>query len=649
MTGISGLAYIAFSKVAGTFDTYSDRVLLAGIAQEVDRGFLALRGFVREFAVTGEDVNVASARTATAALQANLAQALKVVKHPERRREIEGMSRQLESYGQEFENVVEHKHEQAALIKETLDPVGLSLSDELQRLQSAGAMALNSNAESFAGEGFKLVMLLRLNASQVFSRQTQAAAEATAKAFTELDRVMAMLDAATDGNDLRPGYEHLTALGSRYRQGYVKAAELGRALDSLINVKMEKMAESIYAQAEAIKRSEMAEENRLGHDAVGLIGRTTTFILSLAAGGLVLGAVLALLIGRAVSRPISAMTVAMRKLASGNIEVVLPGLGRKDEVGEMASAVETFKIVAAEQARQAAEAKLEQDRLAAAQRKADMHKLADSFEAAVGEIVETVASSSTELEATARTLTHTANHTQNLSTAVASASEEAAANVHSVASAADQLTSSVTEISSQVQESSRIASEAVRQAQQTDARINELSQTAGRIGDVVKLITAVAEQTNLLALNATIEAARAGDAGRGFAVVAQEVKMLAGQTAKATSEISTQIAGMQAATQVSVTAIKEIGSTIGRISEIATAIASAVEEQGAATQEISRNVQQAAKGAGEVASNIVEVSRGAGETGSASSQVLSSAQALSTQGNRLKAELGKFLGNIRTA
>ncbi len=186
-------------------------------------------------------------------------------------------------------------------------------------------------------------------------------------------------------------------------------------------------------------------------------------------------------------------------------------------------------------------------------------------------------------------------------------------------------------------------------AQQTDARINELSQSAGRIGDVVKLITAVAEQTNLLALNATIEAARAGDAGRGFAVVAQEVKMLAGQTAKATSEISTQIAGMQAATQVSVTAIKEIGSTIGRISEIATAIASAVEEQGAATQEISRNVQQAAKGAGEVASNIVEVSRGAGETGSASSQVLSSAQALSTQGNRLKAELGKFLGNIRSA
>jgi methyl-accepting chemotaxis protein len=189
----------------------------------------------------------------------------------------------------------------------------------------------------------------------------------------------------------------------------------------------------------------------------------------------------------------------------------------------------------------------------------------------------------------------------------------------------------------------------VTQAQQTDDRINELSQAAGRIGDVVKLITAVAEQTNLLALNATIEAARAGEAGRGFAVVAQEVKTLAAQTAKATDEISTQIAGMQTATQVSVTAIKEIGSTIGRISEIATTIASAVEEQGAATQEIARNVQQAAAGTTQVASNIVEVNRGAGETGSASSQVLSSAQALSAEGNKLKDEVNKFLATVRAA
>src|SRR5262249_31580877 len=206
--------------------------------------------------------------------------------------------------------------------------------------------------------------------------------------------------------------------------------------------------------------------------------------------------------------------------------------------------------------------------------------------------------------------------------------------VQSVAASTDELSASVAEISRQVHESSRIAGEAVRQAQTTDARINELSQAASRIGDVVKLITAIAEQTNLLALNATIEAARAGDAGRGFAVVATEVKSLASQTAKATEEIGAQIAGMQAATNESVTAIREIGATIGRISDIASGIAAAMEQQGAATQEISGNVQETAKGTAHVATNIAEVNRAASGTGAASAQVLAAAKALSGEGGR---------------
>jgi len=283
------------------------------------------------------------------------------------------------------------------------------------------------------------------------------------------------------------------------------------------------------------------------------------------------------------------------------------------------------------------------------ERRETLAKLADSFSATVGNIVDTVSSASTELEAAAGTLTKTAEQTQQLSATVAAASEEASANVQSVASATEEMTSSVNEISRQVQESAKIANEAVQQAQETDARINALSQAAGRIGDVVKLITAIAEQTNLLALNATIEAARAGEAGRGFAVVASEVKNLASQTAKATEEIGAQIAGMQSATQNSVAAIKEIGATIGRISSIASTIAAAVEEQGAATQEIARNVGEAAKGTAQVASNITDVNQGAGETGSASSQVLSSAQSLSGESNRLKLEVDKFLSTVRAA
>jgi methyl-accepting chemotaxis protein len=282
-------------------------------------------------------------------------------------------------------------------------------------------------------------------------------------------------------------------------------------------------------------------------------------------------------------------------------------------------------------------------------RHATLEKLASGFSNSVGAIVENVSASAGQLETAAGTLTKTAETTQQIAGAVASASEEASANVQSVASATEEMTSSVNEISRQVQESARIAGEAVQQAQQTDTRINELSQAASRIGDVVKLITSVAEQTNLLALNATIEAARAGDAGRGFAVVASEVKQLASQTAKATEEISTQIASMQQATQDSVAAIKAIGGTIGRISEIASTIAAAVEEQGAATQEIARNVGEAAKGTALVASNITDVNRGASETGSASAQVLSSAQSLSSESNHLKAEVDKFLMTVRAA
>ena len=350
-----------------------------------------------------------------------------------------------------------------------------------------------------------------------------------------------------------------------------------------------------------------------------------------------------------IARPMRALSVSMEELAGGNFAVVLPGLGRKDEVGDVAGAVEKFKLVAEQKARDEAEAKIKQDQIAAQQRKAEMVKLADSFESAVGEIIETVSSASTELEASASTLTATAQRSQHITTTVAAASEEASASVNSVASATEELSSSVNEISRQVQASARMANEAVDQARKTNDRVGELSKAAARIGDVVELINTIAGQTNLLALNATIEAARAGEAGRGFAVVASEVKALAEQTAKATGEIGQQITGIQAATQESVGAIKEISGTIEKLSEISSTIAAAVEEQGAATQEISRNVQKAALGTQQVSSNITDVQRGASETGSASSQVLSAAKSLSQDSNRLKLEVGKFLDTVRAA
>jgi PAS domain S-box-containing protein len=366
--------------------------------------------------------------------------------------------------------------------------------------------------------------------------------------------------------------------------------------------------------------------------------------MALLAIGLLLGGWIGLQTIRAIGRPLESLNAVMTNIAQGlfNSRVFIE---RDDEVGI------ALRNIQAMQSKLGFERESQKDmeKKSVLQRKLDMHKMASDFESAVGNIIETVASSAGELETAAGTLTHSADSAQQLSVAVASASEEASTNVQSVASATEEMASSVNEISRQVQDSARMANAAVDQARRTNDRVSELSKAATRIGDVVELINTIAGQTNLLALNATIEAARAGDAGRGFAVVASEVKALAQQTAMATGEIGQQITGIQAATLESVGAIEEISGTIAKLSEISSAIAAAVEEQGAATQEISRNVQQAAKGTQEVSSNITDVQRGASETGSASAQVLSSAQSLSSESNRLKLEVDKFLGTVRAA
>jgi methyl-accepting chemotaxis protein len=343
------------------------------------------------------------------------------------------------------------------------------------------------------------------------------------------------------------------------------------------------------------------------------------------------------------------MVKAMKSLAGGNFEVSMPGRGRKDEIGAMAEAVELFKEKAMERARSEAEREEALKRLQADERKAEMQRLANDFEAAVGSVVQTVSRSASALESAAGTLKGNAETTQRLSSLVANASNEASENVQLAASAAKELANSVVEIQRQASESSRIAHEAVSQAQETDARIAQLSDAATRIGNVINLITSIAQQTNLLALNATIEAARAGDAGRGFAVVAAEVKSLATQTAKATDEISAQIGEMQSATKESVDSIKEISATIGRISGIAATIANAVEEQTATTSVIGENVGSAAESAEQAASNIADVNYAASETGAASSQVLDSARILSEEGNKFRVVVEKFLLTVRAA
>jgi len=399
---------------------------------------------------------------------------------------------------------------------------------------------------------------------------------------------------------------------------------------------MKKVEDRIAESLEALAHS----ENQSAETALLLTGGAVAVLLSLTA-------VLGILIVRGIAKPLGNMTSAMDRLASGDKAVEIAGIDGKDEIGAMARAVVIFKqnmIRADELAAKETEAFRARERRAKV-----MEELTGSFDLDVSEALKMVSAASTELHSTAATMTATAEESNRQATDAAAATEQTSTNVQTVASSAEELSSSIHEINRQVAQSTMIVQRAVNEAALTNQTVQDLAQTAERIGQVMQLIREIASQTNLLALNATIEAARAGDAGRGFAVVASEVKSLASQTEKATEEITGQIAAIQSASAEAVQAIHGISGTIGQVSEITTTIASAVEEQGAATQEIARNVQQAANASQSVAKNLSGMTRAATDTGAAAHQVLASSQELSRQSEALRIRVETFLNGIKAA
>ena len=357
---------------------------------------------------------------------------------------------------------------------------------------------------------------------------------------------------------------------------------------------------------------------------------------------------IAWIIGRSISRPLGQLGARMRALADGSLEGGIPGVGRGDEVGAMAATVQIFKDNAV-RIRGLEKAETETQARVAAERRAAMEGIAGDFERSVNGIVRSVSAAAAGMQTTAQSMTATASDASARAATVGAASDGASSNVGTVAAAAEELSTSVAEISRQVTRSSEIANKAVGDAERTNATVEVLSTGAEKIGEVVKLIHSIAAQTNLLALNATIEAARAGESGRGFAVVASEVKALANQTAKATEEISAQVAAMQASTSDAVSAINGITETIAQMSEITVSISAAIEQQGDATREIARNIQQVATGSSEISAHIGGVTTAAAATGSAASDVLANARELDTQSGMLRSAVDGFLAKIRAA
>ena len=641
-----GIAYLGFERVSAGVATYRNSVTEADLARNIDRELISYQALARYYVVTGKEDDATAALAAEAGLKNAIDQSMRGTTNPAGLDQITRLAREFQSFTKIFAEILKFKRDSALvtqnqlarganMLRYKLDDLPSNADDsELQAIQF-GAKKVTDQFQSASA----LASTFVINADQTVA----------ASALARLKFVENSLRAISSKDEkVGQGLKEAAGLLDDYRQALTKLVDNAKEIDELV-AEMADSAAAIVKGAGAMKADLLSDQQRLEAESDATIGETERLILTLAAGGFLLGAALALVLGRGISRPMSEMCKAMRELAGGNFDVVLPGLGRRDELGEMAGAVEEFKMQAIVKAERDAEAQDNQNKAAAAARRAELIRFADQFEAAVGAIVSNVSASAVQLEQAAGTLTRTAETTQSLSSQVAGTSEEASSSMQSVATATEELSASVDEIGRRVRDSNKIAEAAVLQAQQTDGRIGKLSRAAQEIGDVVKLITAIAEQTNLLALNATIEAARAGDAGRGFAVVASEVKSLANQTAKATDEISTHIAGMQGATQESVAAIKEIGGTIGQISSIAAEIAGAVEQQSSATQEIARSVQSVAQGTQEAAANIMQVNRGATETGSASEEVLNSAKTLSSESTRLREELDRFMANIRAA
>ncbi|HMA15310.1 MAG: methyl-accepting chemotaxis protein [Bacteroidota bacterium] len=647
---ISVASWLGFQETSDGMAT-SQRSSDAAIATAVMDGRTAKAlYFAQKFMAAGEEADAAAARAELAAVR-EAATALRDAPGalPENRALAEEVITLVDGLADGFGRVAELRQAAFTLFRDNLEPGGREMRAVISALIEKALSWEDFAVASRAGQTQENVMTLRLQL-QTFMREASAEnADAVTKAASGLAQSLVDLQSRLQSDGDRKKIDPirnttLPEFAAKVTEVMAMMTEANEIDRSVLIPGGAAIAEKVGQMRSNALAARGSAESETATKVDGV--RMLTLVISVAA--LVLGMLTAYVIGRSISRPVVTMTEAMGALAGGDHSVEIPAQARRDEIGEMAKAVQVFKVNAVEMKRLEAEQAAQKQR-AEAERKKALNDMADAFEASVRGIVDTLSAASTELQATAQTMSGTADETAQRSTAAAAASEQASASVHTVAAAAEELSTSIAEIGKRATNSSTIAGRASETARTTNGQVEGLAEAAQKIGAVVSLIQDIAEQTNLLALNATIEAARAGEAGKGFAVVASEVKSLATQTAQATKDIGDQIAGIQSATGDAVGAIRTIAETIGEIHEIATTIASSVEEQEAATREISRNAQEASQGTQEVSSNVAGVQTAAGETGAAASQVLSSSEELSRQASALRQEIDRFLTTVRAA
>ncbi len=648
LAGVSGYGFYSFTRVAHDVEVYSENVEEAALVAEIKAEFLNMEVYAVEYAQTGEPALAEKAQKMKKKLNHLIAEAMKHVVDPKDIELLKEIQHAAAVYQKDFNKTVHLNSEFKTLVDKKLHPVGDKFVEDLDRIQKLFAAEGNTDAKAQAEFAMRHTLAARLYSNMALGAYDKAAFDKAEHEFELIGTALKALGKASHTPEEIKLHKEMTELLATYKSSFELAAADKQKLDKLIHGEMAEMAGTILKDTKLLNEKLVANENRVREVTFGHIETAEYSMLGVGIAGVVLGIVIALVLGAFLSKPLVGMTAAMMRLSEGDLEVEIPAQGLKDEIGQMAGTVQIFKDSAIRN--RALEAGQEEQRRAAEKEKRQlMNQLADDFDARVGGIVETVMSASAELNSTAQSMASIAEETSSQANSVAAASEEASANVQTVATATDEMSGSIREINQQVADASNASKKAVEDVSKTATQIETLAATTDKIGEVVSMISDIAEQTNLLALNATIESARAGEAGKGFAVVASEVKALATETAKATDGISELITEVQSQTKSAVSAIADIGSVISQLEQTSGSIAAAMEEQGATTQEVARNVSEAAAGTQEVTSNIAGVTQASQETGTAASEVTAAATELSKQSVTMQTEVSKFLEQVRVA